>query len=162
MKFFLNYPLPLFSSRFLKQPIKKCEHIGELVKWKQVHGPCLYLLQRKKYFRFFIQLTQRRRKICRLTPIVKQGAQNYQIIRLYEWRKSRHAPIVMHKIIVFWTLHMGVIYMYVYIHNQFETSNCWNRLCHPPPFFLLFTITIYALFNFCCWIAQVGHLEGQE
>lgn len=32
-------------------------------------------------FFFFIQLTQRK-KICRLTPFVKQGAQNYQIIRL--------------------------------------------------------------------------------
>lgn len=133
------------------------------MKWKQVHGPCLISFTENEIFQVFYPAYAKKKKNLSSDTYCKARSAKLPNYTVYEWRKSRHAPIVMHKIIVFWTLHMGVIYMYVYIHNQFETSNCWNRLCHPPPpFFLLFTITIYALFNFCCWIAQVGHLEGQE
>lgn len=36
----------------------------------------------KEIFQFFYQAYPKKKKICRLTPFVKQGAQNYQIIRL--------------------------------------------------------------------------------
>lgn len=40
---------------------------------------------------------------------------------VYEWRKRRHAPIVMHKIIVFLKTYYGK-YICVYICNQYEAS----------------------------------------
>lgn len=88
--FELPLPLPILMMSFNNNK-KMWTYISseEIVKWKQVLRPCLFLLQRKKYFNFFIKLTQRKKKICRLTPFVKQGAKNYQIIRL--WMKKTQA-----------------------------------------------------------------------
>lgn len=62
--FELPLPLPILMMSFNNNK-KMWTYISseEIVKWKQVLRPCLFLLQRKKYFNFFIQLTQRKKNL---------------------------------------------------------------------------------------------------
>lgn len=120
--FELPLPLPILMMS-LNNNKKMWTYISseEIVKWKQVLRPCLFLLQRKKYFNFFIQLTQRKKSV--VWHLLSSKERKITKLYVYEWRKRRHAPIVMHKIIVFLKTYYGkYICVLVNICNQYEAS----------------------------------------
>lgn len=121
--FELPLPLPILMMSF-DNNIKMWTYISseEIVKWKQVLRPCLFLLQRKKYFNFFYPAFPKKKKSV-VWHLLSSKERKITKLYVYEWRKRRHmhAPIVMHKIIVFLKTYYGK-YICVYICNQYEAS----------------------------------------
>lgn len=91
----------------------------------------------KEIFQFFYPAYPKKKKSV-VWHLLSSKERKITKLYVYEWRKRRHAPIVMHKIIVFLKTYYGK-YICLYICNQHEASFCLNRLCqHPPlpiPFF---------------------------
>lgn len=103
--------------------IKRCEHIFQAKKsWSEnKFFDLVYFFYRERNISiFFIKLTQRKKKSV-VWHLLSSKERKITKLYVYEWRKRRHAPIVMHKIIVFLKTYYGK-YICVYICNQYEAS----------------------------------------
>lgn len=125
-------PLPILMMSFNNN--KRCEHIFQ-AKNREVKtsSSALFIsFTEKEIFQFFYPAYPKKKKSV-VWHLLSSKKRKITKLYVYEWRKRRHAPIVMHKIIVFLKTYYGkYIYAYTYVINM-KLHFCLNRLCHHPP-----------------------------